>query len=236
MGEDMELKKRKCPVKIKLVPYGAGWTDVYADFGDGELYFIISNVVGNPFETFMQALYDLFPDNDDPDHGDGWIEYKYGICHYADNKLVIEKIVDEIHEEVPDIAQEIPWRATFKWDEEGSCSLWTIERMFDLDSSFMIKITIDVKRDEDRHYEYILNYEDVCYAVADACTRALKKHGFWGYHHACYTADMNVRYLLLLKAIGLGNMEARELTYYEEKGQGETSDFAKEMELLLFDM
>ena len=45
-----------------------------------------------------------------------------------------------------------------------------------------------------------------------------------------------VRYLLFLKAIALGNMAARELTFYDEKGQGETADFNKEMELLLFDM
>ena len=91
-------------------------------------------------------------------------------------------------------------------------------------------------RDEKKHYEYELRYEDVCYAVADACTKALKKHGFWGFHHSCYVPDMNVRYLLFLKSIGLGNMEARELTFYDEKGMGETSDFNKEMELLLFDM
>ena len=81
-----------------------------------------------------------------------------------------------------------------------------------------------------------MKYEDICYAVADACTKALKKHGFWGYHQATYTEDMNVRILLFLKAIGLGNLEARELTYHDEKGEGETADFGKEMELLLFDM
>ncbi len=37
----MELHKRECPIKMRLVPYGGGWTDVYDDFGDGELYFII---------------------------------------------------------------------------------------------------------------------------------------------------------------------------------------------------
>ena len=64
----------------------------------------------------------------------------------------------------------------------------------------------------------------------------LKSTAFEGYHHATYTADMNMRYLLFLKSIGIGNMEARELTYYDEKGQGETGNFDQEMELLLFDM
>lgn len=47
---------------------------------------------------------------------------------------------------------------------------------------------------------------------------------------------MNIRYLLFFKSIALGNMEARELTFYDEKGKGETSDFSKEIELLVFDM
>ena len=87
-----------------------------------------------------------------------------------------------------------------------------------------------------RYYDYHLNYEDLCYAVADACTKALKRHGFNGYHAATYEEDINVRYLLFMKAVGLHNMEACETTWYREKGKGETSDFAKEIELLLFDM
>lgn len=63
-----------------------------------------------------------------------------------------------------------------------------------------------------------------------------KKHGFWGYHQATYTEDLNIRMLLFLKSIALGNMEARELTFYDEQGEGETADFNKELELLLFDM
>ena len=38
-----ELKKRDCDIRMKLVPYGAGWTDVYLDIGEDNLYFIISS-------------------------------------------------------------------------------------------------------------------------------------------------------------------------------------------------
>ena len=50
-------KKRTCPIKMRLVPYGAGWTDVYADFGGGELYFVISDIMCESFELLMKALY-----------------------------------------------------------------------------------------------------------------------------------------------------------------------------------
>lgn len=234
----MDLKKRECPIKMKLVPYGAGWTDVYADFGEGELYFIISHVLGHSFETLMHILYYFYPDNFYLEGVDeSVIDCKYGICDYIDGEYVITRIVDDIRGfKPPFVVRDIPWKASFEWNEEGSCSDWTLERVFEQDNTFYLKISIDVCRAEIKHYEYEVKYEDMCYAVADACTRALKKHGFWGYHRACYTPDMNVRYLLFLKSVALGNMEARELTYYEEQGKGETSDFNKEIELLLFDM
>ena len=85
-------------------------------------------------------------------------------------------------------------------------------------------------------YHYEVPYRDLCYAVAKACTEMLKEYGFYGYHHSTYVQDMNVRYLLFIKSIALDNFEARQLTYYKEKDHGETSDFIKEMDLLLFDM
>lgn len=53
----MDLYKRDCRIKMRLVPYGAGLTDLFADFDDGEIYFIISNVMGGGFESLMRALY-----------------------------------------------------------------------------------------------------------------------------------------------------------------------------------
>ena len=32
----MEMIRRDCKIKMKIVPYGAGWTDVYINFGDEE--------------------------------------------------------------------------------------------------------------------------------------------------------------------------------------------------------
>ena len=233
----MELKKRECPIHMELVPYGGGWTDVYVDFGDGELYFIISHLLGADFDTLMKALYHLYPNNHDYEEPEDLVDYKLGICEVIDGNYVVKRIVDDIEGEVlPLVYQSIPWKAEFTWDEEGSNSHWKLERIPDQSTSFMLKISIEINRKEYEFHEYEVRYEDMCYAVADACTRAIKKHGLWGYYHAIYHPDMNLRYLLLLKSIALNNFEARTLTFNDEKGRGESSDFQKELELLQFDM
>ena len=233
----MDLKKRDCGLRMRLVPYGAGWTDVYIDFGDGELYFIISNVIGNGFQSLLDSLYFLYPDQEDYVHYENFIECKEAVYKKIDGEDVLVKICDSTDsDDLPCGIRYIPWRTSFSWDEEGSGSRWVFEREPTLDTSFDLHIHIEINRDEKQEYDFTVKYEDMCYAVADACTKALKKHGFWGYHQATYTEDLNIRMLLFLKSIALGNMEARELTFYDEQGEGETADFNKELELLLFDM
>lgn len=233
----MELQKRDCPIKFRLVPYGAGWTDVYADFGDGEKHFIISNIMGDGFDTLLQVLYMLNPNNQDGEEDYSHVEYEEGICEFINNKYVVTEVLDVgVHKNPPYVSRPIPWRASFTWDEEGACSNWSFERAPNEDESFDLKVKIEVCRDEIDILEYTVKYEDLCYAVANAYTKMLKKHGFWGYHSATYNEDVNVRQLLFIKSIALHNYEARELTFYEEKGKGETCDFSKEIELLLFDM
>ncbi len=234
----MELQKRDCGISMRLVPYGGGWTDVYADFGDGELYFIISNTMGRyGFQTLLRTLYYLYPDQQDREDEFDLVEYKEAVYKYIDGKDVLIKICDRSGaEDIPCGIRFVPWKASFSWDEECAGSQWSFERDPTLDTSFDLHIHIVINRKETKEYDYTVRYDDLCYAVADACTKAIKKHGFWGYHQATYTEDMNLRILLFLKAIALGNTEARELTFYDEKGQGETADFNKEMELLLFDM
>ena len=235
----MHLIRRDCAIKMRLVPYGSGWTDVYIDFGDGEEYFVISNVMGAGFEALMRALYYLHPfHNNDEEAGD-IIDYKDGVCDYINGKFIVTKVVDDIHEagiEVPYTYRRIPWKAHFTWDEEGCEYHWSLEKEANEDESFMIKLRIESNRDGLKAFDFQFPYEDLCYAVADASTKALKRHGFFGYHSSTYTEDINLRYLLFLKAVALRNMEACQVTRYPEKGKGDTSSFTKEMELLLFDM
>ena len=75
----MQLVKRDCGIKMRLVPYGGGWTDLFADFGDGELYFIISNVMNSGFADLMRALYYLFPSHGSPGSVGDIIDYKTGV-------------------------------------------------------------------------------------------------------------------------------------------------------------
>ncbi len=46
-------------MEMKLVPYGAGWTDVYFNINDDELYFIITSALGDQFSKLLEILYYL---------------------------------------------------------------------------------------------------------------------------------------------------------------------------------
>ena len=76
---------------MRLVPYGGGWTDVYVDFGDGELYFIISHCLGDDFDTLMRALYHLYPEQPDYENADDLVDYKAGICKRIDGDLLLKR-------------------------------------------------------------------------------------------------------------------------------------------------
>ncbi|MBR3356129.1 MAG: hypothetical protein IKG47_12415 [Oscillospiraceae bacterium] len=238
--KNKRYKKRTCPIKMRLVPYGSGWTDVYADFGDGELYFVISDIMCDSFGSLMKALYCLYPENNDP--GDmlcmnpHMMDSKLGAYEVIDGKRVLYKVADDINELGTDYYTEIPWKAWFCWDGEGTDSEWVLEREPNMDTSFLVKVHITQHDEIEKHYEYVVNYEDLCYAVADACTEALKEHGIYGYHYSSQYHDMNLRYLLFLKSVALRNMDARELTSHRNENKGESTDFNKEIELLLFDM
>ncbi len=232
----LNLKKRDCKIKMRLVPYGGGWTDVYVTFDKEELYFIISEMWGDNFQTILRALYFMYPANNDTEDSESFVEYKIGYSENDDDEG-ITKIVDSVHD-LPDMTaySPIPWKTQFTWDDEHNSTTWYIERTPDASLDFDITIKIDVRGDEPKHYEYTVPYKDMCYAVADACTKAIKKHGFRGYHAATYYEDMNIRHLLLIKSLALGNLDALKMQYFEEKGEGERSDIMKELELLLFDM
>ncbi len=226
----MKLTKRDCGIKMELIPYGAGWTDVNLDICGDHHYFIISYCMGDLFDALLDTLYYLYPENHDSEGHAPNMEYKYAIQEYIDAEYRTKAIVDETH--VGDTYHHVPWKAAFEWDEEGFSSQWAFERDPTEETEFTLRI--DIIHGGKYHYE--VDFSDFCYAVAKACTEAMKKHGFCGYRRATYNQDFNVRQLLLLKSIALKNFEAVELTYYDEKGKGETSDFSKEIELLLFDM
>jgi hypothetical protein len=228
----MNLIKRDCGIEIKLVPYGGGWTDVYLNIGNDELYFIISGVMGRQFSDLMRVLYFMYPEQSDPANADEIIESKPYLVDMSTGKT---KLIDRDEIKPGSVIRDVPWKAELEWDEEGAYSLWKLEREPTEDIDFILKLNIEISRDETKKYSYEVRYKDFCYAVAKACTEALKEYGFYGYQYSVHSDDMNIRYLLFLKAIALDCHEARNLVS-REKGKGEVSSFEGEMELLLFDM
>lgn len=235
----LKLKKRPCDIKVKLVPYGGGWTDIHLDICSDHLYFVISGMQGDQFDELLRSLYYLHPNSDSHEDVTNLIDSKVGIMDLTQSGYKVIKIVDDTScHDCPFVYCDIPWKAAFEWDGETTSSSWTLQRTPDLSSDFTL--TIDIKHiheDGSEHpYHYEVPYKDFCHAIAKACTDMLKEYGFYGYHSSTYVQDMNVRYLLFIKSIALDNFDARELTHYNEQGHGVTSDFDKELELLLFDM
>ena len=183
----------------------------------------------------MKALYYIYPEQYDPDseNADDIIASKICITNEKTGVISLYESLDEI---TPPVAySELPWKAEFDWDEESAHSHWRLERTPTLDTDFMLKINIEICRNKDNKFTYEVRYKDFCYAVAKACTIALKEYGFYGYHYSIYYEDLHIRYLLFIKAVALDCMEVRKLTSHKQ-GKGETTSFNKELELLLFDM
>ena len=163
----MELKKRECGIKMRLVPYGGGWTDVYVDFGDGELYFIISNTIGqNGFQTLMKTLYYLYPDHKDREDEFDLVKYKEGIYKTINGENVLIKICDSCDDEdIPCGIRYIPWKASFTWDEELACSNWFFEREPTTDTSFDLHVHIEIHRSEDKEYDSVRKREEYAHSA-----------------------------------------------------------------------
>lgn len=141
--------------------------------------------------------------------------------------------------------------SSFIWDEEGTCKEISLCRAVDhwndakpcIPDPFTVKIRYLSKTTTE--YEYTIDGSDLCYAVARACTEALKKYGFYGYfvstYDSCRFGDyFDIRKFLFIKAYALNALETREITEVWSKPKSwqsaDRTDFDKEIELLLFDM
>ena len=220
-------------MELKLVPYGAGWTDVYFNINGDNLYFIITSVWSDQFSKLLEVLYYLHPDQNDPKRNDD-VEYWDGVCQDVNGKSVVVKIVERC-EECPATIQPIPHKAELHWDEEGSSSHWVFTREPTEDEDFELQIDICLRRGDEKNFSYKVRYKDFCYAVAKTCTEVIKSYGIYGYHHSTYEDDINLRHFLFVKAVALDFLDIRKLTDNGD-GLGESSSFEKEMELLMFDM
>ena len=233
-NEKMMFQKRDCPLKIELVPQGAGWTHVYLITGGERLFFVISNVLGHQFSTLVRALYFFSPKQNDPDNADDIIESKVGAYDMESGEVT--EIFEAGSHPVPGVYKDIPHRAEFIWDEEGSYSRWLLEREPNDNHDFAVKIHIEIQRGEDhKEHNFEFLYKDLCYAVAKAYTTAMKDYGFCGYHFSTYHENINVNHLLYLKSVALDYHKIRKLINHPS-GHGEATKFEDELKLLLFDM
>lgn len=163
------------------------------------------------FEDFLSALYTLFLDErTDPE----WCKRRY----YSYENHEIYAVT-----------------TTVEWDNEGRVMQIEMTRTYatDTDKDVLLKATTDYG---ETYKIFHLNFKDLCYAVAKACTEVLKEYGFFGYRYSTENDWFKMHQLLFIKGYALNNNEACELIPTNEKSWYYKTDFEKEMELFLFDM
>jgi hypothetical protein len=110
-------------------------------------------------------------------------------------------------------------KADFTSNEEPRYSKWLLTRESTEEADFNVHLRIEwyggwseYKDEADElGYEAGFAYNDLCYAVANALTSAMKEYGFYGYHDSTYEDTINVHQLLLMKAVALDAMQAHKL-------------------------
>ena len=215
----MKLQKHDCPIKIELCDVGAGWLKMKLSI-NGEIHEFYSTYChGDGFHALLERLYYLHPNAYDNDHSGEIVK--------------TEEIEAELDGEKTTAF--VPYKTAFYWDEEGSIIDWEFERKPTLDREFDLNIKLGIHRNiTDESKEYTVSYKEFCYALAKACTELLKKQGINGFHQSYWDGDINLRYLLFIKAIALDADEMIETKY--NKNHEASSDLNKELELLMFDM
>lgn len=209
----MKLQKRNCPIKAVIEPLGAELLAVTFDFGDRKLEYTPSTAMGDQFGEFVCALYTLYYEKNN-DRFDGHNERNSREYHTnSDHKIQATTV-------------------TVDWDSEGTFMRLEMTKKLDGDT-ILLRASMDYGK---TYQEYSVNDRDFCYAVAKACTEAIKKFGFYGYHYSTESEPIKIHQLLFLKAYALGNMDARDLIVVDEGLDCCKTNFEKEMELLLFDM
>lgn len=237
-GDFLKLNKRNCSIRIKLTPFGADFLQVIWDIGGDHHVFYPSAAMGGQFSLFLDAVYSIYDEGFD-DHR---VFRRYDIKDHQDVSFTDPTVPEG----------QIRKKAEISWDEEGHMIDISFERMGrwncpvrELSGPDPVKVLIDDSYGKDIH-EYVVDGRDLCYAVARACTKALKTYGIGGYYRS--TAEeivdgdrLDIDHLLFIKAYTLDAMEVRELkerwrrSWHSWPGADYTP-FEKEMELLLFDM
>ncbi len=229
-GVFLKLNKRDCGTRIRLTPLGGDFLRVHWKIGGDNHYFFPSCIMGGQFSDFIAAIYRLYKEKD--------------IRHFYSSK---------IH----GFEYEAPWqrddgmfkiRSTVHWDEEGRTADITFIRICNdinpCPSGILNPIEVNIVA-HNGNFNYTIDGRDLCYAIAKACTEALKKYGFLGYYYSSggqYPGDsFCIEDLLFIKAYALNALDVREVDMLWQDPHGWnprafSTSFEKEIELLLFDM
>jgi len=220
----LKLKKRFCTINIELDPIGIDMIDISMDVCGKHYDFSASSAVGFQFGLFLSSLYCLYNESNHSEHR---MYLSKGISLDTDHYTYV--------------------RTEFSWDSEGHITFFSLMRYCNV-SEFpnycendIIELTIDEKE------MFILKAQDLCYAVAKACTKALKRCGIYGYYLSSgancngYGDLLNIQHLLFVKAYALNATDIRcpvEIWRHPKHNYLSTdaTPFEQEIEILLFDM
>ena len=229
-GVFLKLNKRNCDMRIKLTPYGNDFLRVYWKI-DGDMYdFLTSGVMGSQFSAFLSAIYGLYEEDDDSHR-----------LHCAYNKNIIHEH-PHFRED-----QKHYFQTKVFWNGEGPSYIITFtrncetEEPLDRNTPDPVQVKIESTRQDTK--ECTVDGRDLCYAVAQCCTEALKKYGIKGYTASTggyYVGEcFNLEKLLFVKAYALDALDickAEVCSAPVSWGAVAATNFKKEMELLFFDM
>lgn len=232
----MKWQKRECPINMEIVPYGSGWEDITLDICGNHHWWSVSGCLGDGFGALVESLYALYPHQTyDEQEANRLTDVDEFVGEYENGEY------KNLRPRTPEDScyTTFPKSAEFYWDHESWGVHWKLTRESGPAREFMMAIELeesDYKGGNKKGFRYEVKYADFCYAVGKAITVAVKKHGFAGFHTSVWESDVNIRHLCFLKACGMGHPDAVQPFESAERGEGATSSFDEELELLMFDM
>lgn len=227
-------QKRDCPIKMHL-DIDRYYEILEMDIGSDHHLMYISSIVGSTFEDLIVYLYYFYP---------GVTESYDPESEFAD---LIELWLQNDDFSFPECSlHSIPkeeyvcggnWKFEINWDGEGPLTNIMIEREPTERTEFDIKINlIAYKGDKEKHYTYVVSYQDFIYAVCKAYTEMVRKYGLFGFHRSFPYGDIILRQFLYLKAIALNNFDPIKDTVDPQNDWRYYSNFDEELELMKFEM
>ena len=199
---------RSCPIRCEITSVCVGSIYVLFNFGDEDITIDMSYVLGDYFEDFIEMIYYFHPENYD--------EY-YQSVYCDDTELFVIGSVS--------------------FDEEGSSVDFSLKRKKSEESiDFPVDVTIEIHRSEDKKYSYSIYFSDLCYAITDAYTKAIKKYGLYGYAKGSYGDYTKISQVLFLKSIAIKDLGYLNIEYDRFERFSMNTNILNEIELLFFDL